>query len=102
MDIPENSQNIAVIGSGIAGLAASWLLSKKHNITLYEQDGRLGGHSNTVEVGFGVKKINVDTGFIVFNNQNYPNLVALFAHLGVETKSSDMSFSASLRDGTFE
>ena len=102
MDIPKNSQNIAVIGSGIAGLAASWLLSKKHNITLYEQDGRLGGHSNTVEVGFGVKKINVDTGFIVFNNQNYPNLVALFAHLGVETKSSDMSFSASLRDGTFE
>ena len=102
MDIPKHSQKIAVIGSGIAGLAASWLLSKKHNVTLYEQDGRLGGHSNTVEVSFGVKKINVDTGFIVFNNQNYPNLVALFSHLGVETKSSDMSFSASLRDGTFE
>ena len=102
MDIPKNSQNIAVIGSGIAGLAASWLLSKKHNVTLYEKDGRLGGHSNTVEVSFGVKKINVDTGFIVFNNQNYPNLVALFTHLDVGTKSSNMSFSASLRDGTFE
>ena len=102
MDIPKNSQNIAVIGSGIAGLAASWLLSKKHNVTLYEKDGRLGGHSNTVEVNFGVKKIDVDTGFIVFNNQNYPNLVALFTHLDVGTKSSNMSFSASLRDGTFE
>ncbi|MEC9078151.1 MAG: FAD-dependent oxidoreductase [Pseudomonadota bacterium] len=102
MDIPKNSLNVAVIGSGIAGLAASWLLSKNHNVTLYEKDGRLGGHSNTVEVSFGMKKINVDTGFIVFNNQNYPNLVALFTHLDVDTKSSDMSFSASLRDGTFE
>ena len=102
MNDPEKRMNVAVIGSGIAGLSTSWLLGKKHKVTLYEKDSRLGGHSNTVEVSFGVKKINVDTGFIVFNNQNYPNLVALFDHLGVETTPSDMSFSASLGDGRLE
>jgi uncharacterized protein len=93
---------VAVIGSGIAGLAAAWLLQQRHKITLYEQDDRLGGHSNTVDVGDIEGNVAVDTGFIVYNTLNYPNLVSLFQHLGVATQPSDMSFAASLEDGAFE
>lgn len=96
--------NVAVIGAGISGLSASWLLSRSMNVTLYEGEGRAGGHANTVEVeGEGAGgPIAVDTGFIVYNDRNYPNLVALFERLGVETRKSDMSFSASLDGGRFE
>ncbi|MEQ1719343.1 MAG: FAD-dependent oxidoreductase, partial [Hyphomicrobium sp.] len=86
---------IAVVGSGISGLSAAWLLSKRHEVTLYEKDARLGGHSNTVDVpAMGGSSAStgmtaVDTGFIVFNPKNYPNLIALFDHLGVETAPSD-------------
>ena len=66
--------DIAVIGTGIAGLSAAWLLSKAHNVSVYEQDGRVGGHSNTVLVPDGSRSIAVDTGFIVYNELNYPNL----------------------------
>jgi len=90
--------NIAVIGAGIAGLSAAWLLSKRHDVTLYEADDRLGGHANTIEV----EGVPVDTGFIVYNEPNYPNLVALFKHLGVETVDSDMSFGVSLDNGALE
>lgn len=90
--------DIAVIGSGIAGLSAAWLLSRRHRVTLYEAEGRIGGHSNTVQVG----GIGIDTGFIVYNEKTYPNLTALFRHLGVETDASDMSFSVSKDDGGFE
>ena len=93
---------IAVIGSGISGLAAAWHLSQRFDVTLYEADARIGGHSNTVDIGMDGKTIAVDTGFIVFNEKNYPNLVALFDHLGVKSEASNMSFAASVDDGTFE
>jgi predicted NAD/FAD-binding protein len=95
-------QSIAVIGSGIAGMSAAWLLSQKHDVTVYEKNGRLGGHSNTVAVDTSLGPTPVDTGFIVFNDATYPNLIALFEHLGVETKISDMSFGVSLRGGETE
>ncbi|WP_176085868.1 FAD-dependent oxidoreductase [Martelella sp. HB161492] len=95
-------QKIAVVGSGISGLSAAWLAAKQNDVTLFEADDRLGGHSNTVDVTFGARTVAVDTGFIVFNERNYPNLTALFSHLGVETEASDMSFSASLNQGAFE
>lgn len=95
---------IAVIGSGIAGNAAAWALTtgSPHEIVLYEKDNRLGGHSATVEIDHGGTTILVDTGFIVYNELNYPNLVALFAHLGVPTQASDMGFSVSADDGRRE
>jgi predicted NAD/FAD-binding protein len=91
-------RNIAVVGAGVSGLSAAWLLSKRHRVTLYEAEGRLGGHANTVEAA----GVAVDTGFIVFNEPNYPNLTALFRHLGVETHASDMSFGVSMDGGRFE
>jgi predicted NAD/FAD-binding protein len=93
---------IAVIGSGISGLGAAWLLSSAHDVTLFEEAPRLGGHSNTVIAPVAEGDVPVDTGFIVFNHATYPNLVALFAQLGVPTKPSDMSFSVSRQDGGFE
>lgn len=99
---PRGGRKVAVIGSGISGLSAAWLLSKHCDVTLYEADDRLGGHANTVDIRFGLNTIAVDTGFIVYNDRNYPNLVALFEHLGVPTDSSNMSFAASLDDGRFE
>src|SRR5690606_18153574 len=94
--------NIAVIGSGIAGMSAAWLLSRRHQVTVFEKEGRLGGHSNTAELDLGGKPIAVDTGFIVYNERNYPNLTALFAHLGVPTKASEMSFAVSRDRGALE
>ena len=93
---------IAVIGSGISGLSAAWLLAKRHDVTLFEKEARLGGHSNTVEVATDLGCIPVDTGFIVYTTVNYPNLTALFQHLDVRSKSSNMSFAVSLGDGAFE
>lgn len=91
-------QSIAVIGSGISGLAAAWLLAQRHAVTLIEADRRLGGHSHTNMV----EGVPVDSGFIVFNPPSYPNLVALFKHLGVATKPAPMGFSASLDGGASE
>lgn len=90
--------DIAVVGSGIAGLSAAWLLSRRHRVVLYEADGHLGGHSHTVDAAGHA----VDTGFIVFNETTYPNLTALLDHIGVATKRSDMSFAVSLDDGRLE
>ena len=95
-------QRIAVIGSGIAGLGAAWTLAQRHDVTVYEAAYRPGGHSNTVEVRAGGRTIPVDTGFIVYNPANYPNLTALFAHLGVPTRPSEMSFAVSADDGALE
>ncbi|WP_320201268.1 NAD(P)/FAD-dependent oxidoreductase [Agrobacterium sp. rho-13.3] len=96
-------RRIAVIGSGISGLSAAWLLDKSADVTLFESDSRLGGHANTVFVDQpGKAAIPVDTGFIVYNVRNYPNLVALFEHLDVPTEASDMSFAASLQAGRLE
>jgi predicted NAD/FAD-binding protein len=95
--------DLAVVGSGIAGLAAAWLLQQRHSVTLYEKDERPGGHCNTVDVAdTDGKRLAVDTGFIVYNPINYPNLVALFQHIGVATHQSDMSFAASLDGGRLE
>ena len=94
--------DIAVVGSGIAGLSAAWLLDRAHDITVFEQNGHIGGHSQTTQARVGTTEVAVDTGFIVYNPVNYPNLVALFDRLDVPTKPSDMSFSASLADGGLE
>ena len=93
---------IAIIGSGISGLSAALLLSQKHQITLFEKDNRFGGHANTVEIKKNNKSISVDTGFIVFNKLNYPNLIGFFEHLNIETIKSDMSFAVSARNGELE
>lgn len=99
---PAHRQNIAVIGSGIAGMSAAWLLNQRHDVTLIEKADRLGGHANTVVVDTSLGPTPVDTGFIVYNDATYPNLTALFAHLGVATKWSDMSFGVSLNGGRTE
>ncbi len=83
-------------------MSAAWLLSKTHDVTVYEKNDRLGGHSNTVTVETSLGATPVDTGFIVFNDATYPNLIALFEHLGVATEVSDMSFGVSLRGGKTE
>jgi predicted NAD/FAD-binding protein len=93
---------IAVIGSGAAGMGAALALSEVADVRLFEKDDRIGGHANTVEVDYDGARIAVDTGFIVFNHRNYPNLTALFEDLGVETIPSDMSFGFSLGDGALE
>ena len=90
---------IAVAGTGISGLAAAWLLSRRHDVTVYEKAGRPGGHSNTVVADCPEGEVPVDTGFIVYNEANYPNLTAMFDHLGVATQGSNMSFAASLDTG---
>jgi uncharacterized protein len=88
---------IAIIGSGITGMSAAWALRDVHDVTLFEKNGRLGGHSNTATIDYDGARVDVDTGFIVYNALNYPNLIALFDALQVETVQSDMSFS--VRDG---
>lgn len=93
---------IAIIGSGISGLGAAYLLNSKFDITVYEKNDYLGGHSRTREVSNGLETIPVDTGFIVFNDRNYPNLCALFDRLNVPVENSDMSFGVSIEDGWLE
>ena len=93
---------IAVVGSGIAGLSAAWLLAHRHSVTLFEANDYLGGHTNTVDITVDGVTHPVDTGFLVFNDRTYPNLVALFRHLGVRAAASDMSFSVRLDDEGIE
>ena len=95
-------KKVAVIGSGISGASAAWALSGSADLTLYEQDERAGGHTATVDVDYGGTMIPVDTGFIVFNPANYPELTAMLAHLGVATHESTMGFSLSLDGGRME
>ena len=95
-------QNIAVIGAGIAGLGSAWLLSREHRVTLFEAGDYLGGHTNTVEVSLEGHTHPVDTGFLVFNERTYPNLIALFAQLGVPSVETEMSFSVSLEQPYLE
>lgn len=98
----EKRRRIAVVGGGISGLSVAWLLSCRHDVTLYERDRRLGGHSNTIFVEGSRGTVPVDTGFIVYNEATYPNLTALFSHLGVETLPSEMSFAVSRDNGRLE
>ena len=93
---------IAIIGSGISGLGAAHLLHPDHEITLYERQDRIGGHSRTVTVDYDGRAIPVDTGFIVFNKLNYPNLTGLFSQLDVPVHKSDMSFAATINQGWLE
>jgi predicted NAD/FAD-binding protein len=93
---------VAVIGTGIAGNAAAWALSKRYPITVYDREIRPGGHSHTVTIDYDGKPLAVDIGFIVYNELNYPDLTALFAHLGVETIESCMSFAVTADAGRFE
>jgi len=99
---PYSRKKIAIVGTGISGMSAAWLLAPHHDITVYEQAGRIGGHSNTVMVDTKDGRIPVDTGFIVYNETTYPNLTAMLAHLGVATSATEMSFSASLQGGDVE
>ncbi len=93
---------VAVVGSGISGLSCAWLLDQRHEVTLYEAEPRLGGHTNTVDAAGAAGPVPVDTGFIVYNEAAYPNLTAFFAHLGVATQATEMSFGVSLDDGRLE
>src|SRR6478735_705241 len=93
---------VAVIGTGIAGNAAAWTLSKRYPVTVYDRESRPGGHSHTVSIDYDGTPIAVDTGFIVYNELNYPGLTALFDHLEVETVESCMSFAVTADRGRFE
>ena len=86
-------QRIAVVGTGIAGMSAAWWLHQDHDITVFEAEQRIGGHTNTAFIQEGEKTVPVDTGFIVCNEQNYPLLMKLFRHLDVPLKPTSMSFS---------
>ena len=98
---PSSPQRIAIIGGGISGLAAAYLLATKHLVTLYESAPRLGGHARTVLAGKNGDQ-PVDTGFIVFNYANYPHLTRMFNDLDVPVAKSDMSFGASVDNGRIE
>lgn len=95
-------KRIAVIGSGISGLASAYFLAPQHDVVLYEAGNYAGGHTNTVDITVGGVSESVDTGFLVFNQLTYPNLIALFAELGVESYATDMSFGVSMDDGALE
>lgn len=94
-------RKIAIVGAGITGLGAAWRLSDDHDVTVYEAEPRLGGHARTIMAGKNGDQ-PVDTGFIVFNYANYPNLVRLFEALEVPVARSNMSFGASVRGGKME
>jgi len=97
---------IAVVGTGISGISAAWLISQHCEVTVFEKGPWIGGHCNTVDAvykgGGREHVIPVDTGFIVYNEKTYPNLTALFRHIDIATEASDMSFSASVDNGKFE
>jgi uncharacterized protein len=93
---------IAIIGTGISGLGAAYLLHRNHDLVVYEKNHYVGGHSRTIDVPVEQGKLAVDTGFIVFNNWNYPNLLGLFDQIGVPYQKSDMSFGVSIDNGWLE
>ena len=95
-------QRIAIIGSGISGLASAYFLHRNHDVVLFEANSYLGGHTNTVGIVLEGKSAAVDTGFLVFNERTYPNLIALFKELDVGSYATDMSFGVSVNGGQLE
>ena len=93
---------VAVVGGGIAGLSTAWLLTEQAHVSLFESSAEAGGHTHTVDVTLEGITHPVDTGFLVFNRRTYPNLIALFAQLGVEVVESEMSFGVSLAEHDIE
>ena len=91
-----------MVGGGIAGLGTAWLLARAHDVVLFEAARRVGGHARTIVARTGGRELPVDTGFIVFNRVNYPNLARLFDHLDVPLRPSDMSFAVSVDGGAVE
>lgn len=96
------SQRIAIIGSGISGMAAGWYLSSQHEVTLFESDARLGGHTATMDVEVNGQPYAIDTGFIVFNDWTYPHFQRLLETLGVPSQATEMSFSVHETNVDFE
>jgi predicted NAD/FAD-binding protein len=86
---------IAIIGAGISGLTAAWLLSRRHEVTVFESEPRIGGHTATVDVTVDGQRFAIDTGFIVFNDRTYPKFIRLLGELGVDSQPTEMSFSVS-------
>lgn len=86
-------KHFAIVGSGVSGLTAAYLLSKKHHVTIFEQNDRIGGHTATVDVEKNGKNYAIDTGFIVFNDKTYPNFLALLSEIGIGKQATEMSFS---------
>lgn len=101
-DETRRRRKVAVVGAGISGLSAAWLMSRSCDVTLFEREDRLGGHANTHPMPGMGEGAGVDTGFIVFNEATYPNFCALLDHLGVASVPSEMSFAVSLDDGRLE
>ncbi|WP_432378139.1 NAD(P)/FAD-dependent oxidoreductase [Duganella sp. P38] len=98
----QNRKRIAVIGAGISGLAAAYFLQRRHDVVVFEAGSYLGGHANTVDIQVEGQHCAVDTGFLVYNEKTYPNLIALLDELGVASIASDMSFAVSMDDGALE
>ncbi|OZB36526.1 MAG: NAD/FAD-binding protein, partial [Halothiobacillus sp. 15-55-196] len=101
-NMPNKSLKIAVIGSGISGIASAWLLSQKHQVHLFEKNDYLGGHTHTHSMKDNGQTVYVDTGFIVFNRPNYPHLTGLLKHFNLPTQPTEMSFGVSLDQGRLE
>ena len=95
-------EKLAVIGSGISGISASFFLSKKYEVYLFEKNNYLGGHTRTKTIKENNNYYDIDTGFIVFNNKNYPDLTKFFEYLKIDIGESNMSFSISITDPDFE
>ena len=100
--VPPHGARIAVVGSGISGLAVAWLLKDSYQVSLIEAGSYFGGHSNTVDVTLNGMTHPVDTGFLVHNDLTYPNLIELFRHLKVDVHASDMSFGVSIAEPDIE
>src|SRR5947209_15170337 len=102
MDNPEGSMRVAIVGAGISGLVVAHLLHERHDITVFEAGAYAGGHTNTIRVDTADETHDVDTGFIVFNDRNYPHFERLLGRLGVRSQPTQMSFSVSDGQGGFE
>src|SRR3954470_15307453 len=93
---------VAIVGAGVSGLVVAHLLHTRHEVTVFEAAAYAGGHTNTIRVDTEYETHHVDTGFIVYNDRNYPNFTRLLARLGVATQPTHMSFSVKGEDEDFE